>query len=120
MWNPKFFKKHRLQFYIVVYYICKESIMANRILKYPLVIGDNKEYLPVGYKPLSVVCQRGNIVLYCIVDKDQEFTEEAIFEVVMTGQPMVEAGKHVFIGTVSTNVDGTFILHVFERKNAVS
>jgi hypothetical protein len=81
------------------------------IHKYPLSL-DVFQTVSVPGKPISVIVQRGTIVVYALVDTDSESLQ---WEFVMcgTGQPTPENIDGLdFLGTVSL-YDGSLILHVF-------
>lgn len=91
---------------------------ANRcIFKYPLEITDKQTIrVPAGGIPLSVIEQRGNVVLYALVpeDNDPGVTKDLEIRIVGTGCPITfdTVNDFPFLGTVSTE-DGQLIWHVF-------
>lgn len=91
--------------------------MSKVVYKFELRMGDTNLELPEGYEVVSAVMQNNRPVVYCLVDKEATVKDIAIFEVVMTGQELVNAGRHEFIDTIY-NDDKSFVLHVFERKSA--
>lgn len=91
-----------------------------RIFKYPLVITDEQEVeLPVGAEVISALNQRGQLVLYAIVDDSVSKTEKRIVRIFGTGHVVdVYHGsnsEYDFIGTVSMMND-ELIWHVFVKK----
>jgi hypothetical protein len=95
--------------------------MDRRIYKYPLVFEDQQFVeLPVGSDILSVAEQRGQIVLYAIVDTEEEDKAEVLVYIYGTGNPMGKANpraKH-FLGTVNTH-NGALMWHVFVPRREV-
>lgn len=70
--------------------------------------------LPLGAEMLSVIEQRGQVILYCLVDPDAEGIEVREYLITGTGWAINEEDsmRLIFIGTVKV---GTFVWHFFER-----
>jgi hypothetical protein len=65
---------------------------------------------PRGARLLSAVLQNGEIVVYAVVDSDNESVEHPVV-IVGTGKP-VPSDAATFLGSV---VQGPFVWHVFSR-----
>jgi len=89
----------------------------NAIHKYELS-GDTLQTvsLPINSTVLSVVEQHQNIVVYAIVDTEQETTQEIQFLLLGTGQTFDNTlDGYTFLNTVKLS-DGDVIIHVFVEK----
>jgi len=85
------------------------------VYKYKLTAGENELKLPKGYQVLSVINQFDNIMLYCLVEsEDEDSLDTTKVQVVGTGWEAPRGCK--FIGTVTT-LDGALVWHVFVRDN---
>lgn len=84
------------------------------VYKFPLSFGAQTISLPWGAKPISVIEQHGQIILYCLVDPHDDREESRGFLVAGTGWAINEEDsmRLIFIGTVKV---GTFVWHFFER-----
>lgn len=84
------------------------------IWKYDLKNDVNFLNIPLGFETLSVISQRNKVVLYCLVDPDNEL-DEFRFDVVGTGWELSDTFDYgnIFVGTVKTHEE-TYVWHVFE------
>lgn len=88
-----------------------------KIFKYNLLcIGSQTIDLPYSIEIISVIEQRGEIVVYGIIDtEDVKYPRE--FRVYGTGHPLDEdIEDFIFLDTVSTE-KGILILHIFVAKS---
>ena len=80
------------------------------------ILNDDINYLnlPKEYLPLSIITQRNKVVLYCIVNPDNE-PVKARFDVIGTGWETGDGffDDKMFVGTTTT-LEGTYVWHVFE------
>ncbi len=94
-----------------------------KIFKYHIDYTSESMSLPVGAIILSVGMQKDKLMLWAIVEYDDDKrktvpTEERLIRILGTGQdltPEMEHGK--FIGTV---FNGPFVWHVFELPRPMS
>ena len=86
----------------------------NAIYKYKLSEGKVQWVsLPIGSTVLSVVEQHQDIVMYAVVDVEQENTQEIEFLLLGTGQFFnIALGDYTFLNTVKLS-GGNLMLHVF-------
>ena len=86
----------------------------NTVWKYILNSDTNVIDIPEGYSVLSVVAQRNQVVLYCLVNP-LEVLIQAKFRVVGTGWELEHNfyDNKIFVGTVKTHAE-TYVWHVFE------
>jgi hypothetical protein len=85
------------------------------IYKFTLLIADQQTLtLPKGSRILSVTEQRGNIVLYSLVDTNAESTEDVLIIIHGTGHPANDIDDCTFLGTVKLR-GGGLMFHVFMR-----
>ena len=92
----------------------------NAIYKYKLS-GEKVQWvsLPIGSTVLSVVEQNEKIVMYAVVDVEQENTQEIQFLLLGTGLNFDGVlGSHSFLNTVKLS-DGNVMVHVFAEKGRV-
>jgi len=92
-----------------------------RIFKYPLEIADRQIIkVPAGGIPLSIIEQRGDVVLYASVpeDNDPEITKDLEIHIVGTGHIIAfdTVNDFKFLGTVSVE-GGQLIWHVFFKDH---
>lgn len=91
----------------------------NRIFKYPLnIIGTQVLELPASASILSVMTQRGRIVLYALVDESEIETRERSIEIFGTGHPVLDNVRRDYLGTV-VQENGDLVWHIFERFDEV-
>lgn len=84
------------------------------IWKYSLDLTDEQQLkIPKGSQILAVQVQRGDLVLWAIVDTEAPMEERGIV-IVGTGHPFPNVGIARHIGTVQM-MDGALIWHVFEK-----
>ena len=82
------------------------------IYKYPLIVGgENIIGMPSGAKVLDVQSQRGELVLWAIVDLQNPF-EARHFDVIGTGFSLPDEADQ-YIASVQL---GPLVWHVFELK----
>lgn len=81
----------------------------NIIWKFKL---DEKIYLPIGAKILTIQTQQGQPFIWALVNNSKDM-EERYFRVFGTGQPMNDF-KGEYIGTYQ-QLNGLLIFHVFEK-----
>ena len=82
------------------------------VYKYPLTFaGKQFVELPAGAKPLSVVNQYGNLVLYALVDPEEMTVGGLTIRIACTGIT-VEFPGYRFLGTVVFK-GGMLIVHVW-------
>ena len=87
-----------------------------QIFKYPLEVDDYQEIrMPGDAVILDVQDQNRQIVLWALVDR-QNPEESRCFRVIGTGQPMVDDGGLVYVGSVQQwyDVGGSLVWHIFE------
>lgn len=111
--------------------VCGETAMCNSvpskdlplpkqnltIYKYPLAIVDQqKRTIPGLQRILSVAEQRGQLVLYAIVDTEDKLNQPVDVEVLIigTGHPIQIISGFDFVGTVKM-FDGELMWHVFVK-----
>ena len=83
------------------------------IFKYPLLVDDNQTViLPTGARVLSVAEQRGNIVLYALIDDEEKAQSVYTIRIRGTGHYAGELDPCRFLGTINQH-DGQFMWHVF-------
>lgn len=89
-----------------------ESVYA--VYKYNLSKG-KLVTLPVGAKPLSVIAQGEELMMYALVDVTEQKTENKDFLVLGTGWESYgnPTEKYNFLGTV---VNGSYVWHVWIEK----
>lgn len=78
--------------------------------------GDGRVYvtLPTGAQPLSVALQGSQMVLWALVDPDEEVMTRHPLIVCNTGQPIPGLPDHArFLGTVNPN---GIVWHVFDAS----
>jgi len=88
------------------------------IYKYELEIKDNQSlYLPFGARILSVCEQYNRIVLYAIIDKDEDKKQKYDIKIFGTGHeiPLGLCKDYKFLGTVKL-YDGKYMFHIFIIK----
>lgn len=86
------------------------------IYKFTLLIADQQTLtLPKGSKILSVTEQRGDIVLYALVDPTTENTEKALIIIHGTGHEANDVDDCTFLGTVKM-LGGNLMFHVFYKS----
>jgi len=105
----------------------------NRIHKFVLKHGVNKIKMSREYRILNVQNQKGELVLWAIVDPNDPAPGECIFEVYMTGELLTyqrfnnrfdwdewDRGREnmKYVGTVQFD-DGRFVLHVFQNVTGI-
>lgn len=88
--------------------------MACAVWKYPVPITDELTLnLPAGARILSLQAQRGQVVLWALVNPDKRETPRR-FRLTGTGHPMeIEPARLTHLGTVQLQV-GYLIYHLFE------
>lgn len=86
------------------------------IYKYPLTMMDNQIIqVPVGARPLSVIFQNDNAVMYCLVDcENVSITSPLHVQIVGTGQKRAHLGK--YLGTFAA-MNANLVFHVFYIEN---
>jgi hypothetical protein len=92
----------------------KDAQQVKAIFKFPMPKRAGVPIqMPVGAQALSVQIQRGELVLWAIVDAAADAaTEPRTFDVFMTGEPLpARVGR--FVATVQSP-DGWLVFHVFE------
>ena len=90
-----------------------------RIFKYELAFEDHQEIqMPLGCKILSVMNQKGTIVVYAIVNDSTKPLIPVGFIIHGTGHPADDLVGYHFLGTVSMYCD-SMMFHVFYRINSV-
>lgn len=86
-----------------------------RIYKYPF---QNRRvadiYLPVGAQVLTVQEQHGDLVLWALVEPDND-VEKRSFVTVLTGVESFNWPDPTYLATIQSE-GGTFVRHVFEVK----
>ena len=87
-----------------------------KIYKYELpTSGSIKIGIPYKSQILSVKNQHNNtLVLYALVDPEEEEIQQRTFIVATTGGIEVDSGTHQFIDTVML-ANGAYVVHVFEK-----
>ena len=83
------------------------------ILKYALKVED-KQYLqlPLNSRLLSVEEQRENIVLYALVDDEEQTLEKYLIIMHGTGHRADDVSGYNFLGTVQLK-NGALVFHIF-------
>lgn len=84
-----------------------------RVYKYPLKIQD-EQMLSLRGKPLSVIVQNGNVVMYATYN---EYTsaDDYYIRIAGTGHPIENIEKLTFLGTIQLE-NGALVFHVFYRN----
>lgn len=83
------------------------------IYKYTLLLQPEQTLHIRGFmKVLSVAEQRGEIVLYCMVNSAADATHILDVSIIGTGHDALPVKEFDFIGTVKTQ-DGLYMWHVF-------
>lgn len=86
-----------------------------KIYKYPFQ-SNEIVYLPVGAKILSVKSQRGQAVVYAIVNTLVKGIEPYEFIAIGTGGDADEVDGCEFLGTLMFGDNQTYVEHIFYRK----
>lgn len=88
------------------------------IYKYPLATGKKIIHLPVGSKILSAKTQRGQTVIYALVETLVEGVEAYEFISVVTGGYADEVVKRdfTFLDTILFGDNQTYVEHVFYKR----
>ncbi len=90
--------------------------MIRVIWKYTLEVATNQKFMmPCNAQVLSVQCQNGDAVMWCLCDKADELVERT-FTVIPTGDRF-NASHCEYVGTFQTD-GGEFVGHVFEVLEA--
>ena len=85
------------------------------IWKYPLGLGVTQHYMPLGATPLHAQMQRGEPVLWALVEPSEK-QELRTFDVYGTGHTMRnDSGEYIATFQMA---DGALVWHVFERPRA--
>jgi hypothetical protein len=86
----------------------------NKIWKYILEITDQQYLqLPMGARILSVANQNESLVLYALVNPEEQTTENFVVQIFGTGNPIERLDPmSKFIGTVVME-NGKLVWHVF-------
>lgn len=85
------------------------------IHKYTLLITDELQiWLPQGAELLDVQNQNERLCLWVLAEPDAE-KECRHFRIVGTGNPIPDAHKLTFVGTVQMK-NGALVWHVFEKE----
>jgi len=93
----------------------KEPKTSREIWRYQLGPDENVLTMPVGARVLSVATKRGHPHLWVWVDPHEQQTENRVFRIFGTGEPICEAHELLFIGTFLIE-DETLVFHCFEVK----
>lgn len=96
-----------------------KEVCMQKIFKYPLEVTDNQIVdilLPAIL--LSVENQRGNIVLYAIVDDESNVTIPIDVAIVGTGNVICQnLSTYKFMGTVKM-AEGALVWHIFAKHSS--
>ena len=86
------------------------------IYKYSLaLLGEQQLELPLGAKVISVMNQDDTIVVYALIDPDEQTTHMVTFYIKPTGRPFPEGGM-AFLGTVSYGPTHSLVFHIFYKE----
>jgi len=87
-----------------------------RIWKYPLKVEDDQCFMiPFNGEVLSVINQKGNLVLYALVDETETRMEDVNIKIIGTGNWIDDEDfiGYKFINTVQL-ADGNLVFHIFK------
>ena len=91
--------------------------MKIKIWKYSLAIIEHQSLIVPGFvRLISVAEQRGNLVVYMMVDEEAKTQNAIDIRIVGTGHPADSVYVWEFIGTVKM-FDGELMWHVFAKVN---
>lgn len=86
--------------------------MRYSIWKFPFDMTDEvKITMPTGSRILSLQVQNGRPCVWALVDTQTSDTEDRVFDIYGTGQPLKDMDKESFIGTCQLS---ELVFHVFE------
>lgn len=85
------------------------------IYKYPLAITDMQTILmPKGAKVLTAQLQKGELMLWAMVDTDPILPKDArLFFIYGTGHPVADTDTQRYLTTFQLS-DGALVFHLFE------
>ncbi|MFD7196953.1 hypothetical protein ACFV7P_18730 [Bacillus subtilis] len=87
----------------------------NCVWKYKLDHMIQKVELPVGAKILSAVIQNGHVVVYALVNSNEEKKETVEFVTQSTGESSVDRlNEYMFLDTLMT--DNGLVFHIFYKR----
>ncbi|MHC3398962.1 DUF7352 domain-containing protein [Bacillus subtilis] len=87
----------------------------NCVWKYKLDHMIQKVELPVGAKILSAVIQNGHVVVYALVNSNEEKKETVEFVTQSTGESSVDRlNEYMFLDTLMA--DNGLVFHIFYKR----